>query len=159
MAAKAPQDQQVPLSSLTLQQLMSLKGQLEQELSKLSTTISLTSESVNKAQQAKEALTSFSTSESGREMLVPVTESMYVKGVVQETKRPIIEIGTGYFVETSVDNANAFFSRRLSRLNQQQETLRLTFKEKQQQYQIVVQIANQKIQQQQQMRAMAQQPQ
>lgn len=143
MAAKgAP----LQISSLTVEQLMMIKNQLEGELQKLSATIQLTNESVAKATTAKEALASFAASESGKEMLVPITESMYVHGVVQETKRPIIELGNGYFAETSVDNASQFFSRRIARLNAQQEQLRGSFKEKQQQYQLVVQIANQKIQ-------------
>ena len=143
MAAKGAALQ---ITSLTVEQLMMIKNQLEGELQKLSATIQLTNESVAKATTAKEALAAFAASESGKEMLVPITESMYVHGVVQETKRPIIELGNGYFAETSVDNASQFFSRRISRLNSQQEQLRNSFKEKQQQYQLVVQVANQKIQ-------------
>lgn len=140
------QGQPLPLSSLTVDQLMILKSNLEAELQKLTTTIQLTNESVLKTQNAKDALATFAASTPGQEMLVPITESMYVKGVVEETKRPIIELGNGYFAETSVDNASQFFSRRISRLNGQQEQLRTTFKEKQQQYQLVVSIVNQKIQ-------------
>ena len=138
--------EQLSLSSLTVEQLMIIKNRLEGELQKLTATIQLTNESVAKTQAAKDALANFAASQPGKEMLVPITESMYVKGVVQETKRPIIELGSGYFAETSVDNASQFFSRRISRLNTQQEQLRGTFKEKQQQYQLVVTLANQRLQ-------------
>ena len=138
--------EQLSLSSLTVEQLMIIKNRLEGELQKLTATIQLTNESVAKTQAAKDALANFAASQPGKEMLVPITESMYVKGVVEETKRPIIELGSGYFAETSVDNASQFFSRRIARLNTQQEQLRTQFKEKQQQYQIVVSIANQKLQ-------------
>ena len=138
--------EQLSLTSLTVEQLMILKNRLEGELQKLTTTIQLTNESVAKTQSAKDALANFAASQPGKEMLVPITESMYVKGVVEETKRPIIELGSGYFAETSVDNASQFFSRRIARLNTQQEQLRTQFKEKQQQYQIVVSVANQKLQ-------------
>ncbi|OHS98668.1 coiled-coil protein [Tritrichomonas foetus] len=126
---------------------MTLKSQFESELQKLTASIQLTNDTVVKSQAAKDALTQFSTTETGKEMLVPITESMYVPGVVQETKRPIIELGTGYFAETSVENATAFFSRRIARLNKQQDSLRNSFKEKQSQYQITVQTINQKLQQ------------
>jgi len=79
-------------------------------------------------------------------MLVPVTESIYVHGVVQETKRPILELGTGYFVETSVENAQGFFNRRIRRMNEQQDAFRASFKEKKQHQEIVVSIINQKLQ-------------
>ena len=141
--------QQLPLSSLSIDQLMMLKSQLEGDLDKLTAQIKMTNESVRNSQNAKEALATFSASQPGKEMLVPITESMYVHGTVLETKRPIIEIGAGYFAETSVDNASQFFSRRISRLNSQQEKLSIQFKEKQQQYQVTVQIINQKLRQSQ----------
>ena len=139
-------DQGVPITQLPLQQIMRLKTQFEEELTKLTATIQLTNDQVLKTTQAKGELKQFSTTEEGKAMLVPITESLYVTGKVSTNKRPIIELGTGYFAETSVEKAEAFFNRRIQRLNQQQETLRNSFKEKQQQYQMVVKVANQKIQ-------------
>lgn len=140
-------DQGVPLTQLSIQQVIQLKKQFEDELGKLTATIQMTNEEVLKTTQAKGELKQFSQTEEGKTMLVPITESLYVTGKVAANKRPIIELGTGYFAETSVEKAEAFFNRRIQRLNAQQETLRATFKEKQQQYQMVVQVANQKIQQ------------
>ncbi|EAY13467.1 coiled-coil protein, putative [Trichomonas vaginalis G3] len=142
----APADQGVPVTSLNIQQIMNLKKQFEEELTQLQATITLTNETVLKTQQAKNELKQFTAVETGKTMLVPITESLYVTGTVSSQKRPIIELGTGYFAETSVEKAEAFFNRRLKRLNAQQENLRNSFKEKQQQYQMVVQVANQKIQ-------------
>ena len=139
-------DQGVPLTQLPLQQVMQLKKQFEDELTKLSATIQLTNEQVMKTTQAKAELKQFSNTEEGKTMLVPITESLYVTGKVATNKRPIIELGTGYFAETSVEKADAFFTRRIQRLNNQQETLRNSFKEKQKQYQMVVTVANQKVQ-------------
>jgi prefoldin alpha subunit len=131
---------------LTLEQLLGFKTQLEAELQKLTGTIQLTNETIAKTLAGKDALMTFSNSEVGKDILIPVTESMYVHGTVQETKRPIVELGTGYYVETSVEKAAEFVNKRVSRLKNQQEGLRNTFKEKQQQYQLVVTIANRKIQ-------------
>lgn len=144
MASKA--DQGVPLTSLNIQQVMNLKKQFEDELSQLTTTIQITNDTVLKTQQARAELKQFTAVEAGKTMLVPITESLYVTGQVSSEKRPIIELGTGYFAETSVEKADAFFNRRLKRLTAQQENLKNTFKEKQQQYQMVVQVANQKVQ-------------
>lgn len=141
--------QELPLSSLTIDQLMMLKSQLEGDLNKLTRQIKATNDSVAVSQNAKEALAQFAASQSGKDMFVPITESMYVHGTVEQTKRPIIEIGAGYFAETSVDNASQFFSRRISRLNGQQAKLAAQYKDVQQQYQFTVQIINQKLQQNQ----------
>ena len=143
----ASEARQVPVNQLTVDQLMTLKSQLEGDLQKLTASIQLTNETVAKSQAAKDALTQFASKQSGKEMLVPITESMYVPGIIQDNKRPIIELGTGYFAETSVENATAFFSRRIGRLNKQQDSLRNSFKDKQNQYQLIVQVINQKLQQ------------
>lgn len=76
-----------------------------------------------KFQKAKEALAVSDASEVGKEMLTPITASAYVHGVVHETKRPIIELGTGYSVEPLIGNANGFFNRKIARLNTQHEAL------------------------------------
>ena len=140
-------DQGVPLTQLNVQQVFQLKKQFEDELSKLSATIQLTNEQVMKTTQAKAELKQFTSAEEGKTILVPITESLYVTGKIAHNKRPIIELGTGYFAETSVEKADAFFNRRIQRLNAQQEQLRKTFKEKEQQYQMVIKVANQKVQQ------------
>lgn len=137
--------QTISLASLNIQQLMNLKKQYEEELGKLTATIQLTNDTVLKTTNAREELKSFSKS-TGKTMLVPITESLYVTGKVAEDNRPLIELGTGYYAETSIEKADAFFARRVARLNKQQETLKTNFKEKQHQYQIVVQIMNQKLQ-------------
>ena len=35
----------------------------------------------------------------GNEVLVPLTSSLYVPGVLDEEKRGIVEAGAGYFIE------------------------------------------------------------
>ena len=142
---KQMSDQGVPITQLSLQQVIQLKKQFEDELSKLTATIQMTNEQVLKTQQARSELKQFSQTKDQATMLVPITESLYVTGKAVANKRPIIELGTGYFAETSVEKADAFFNRRIQRLNAQQEQLSTAFKEKQQQYKMVVNVANQKI--------------
>jgi prefoldin alpha subunit len=141
-----PQPTQVPLSALSLQQLVGIRREINDEVRQLTATIQLTNEAIAKAQKAREALATFSTCESGKEMLVPITGSMYVHGVVHAAKRPIIELGTGYFTETTIENANGHFTRKLSRLNGQHEALRNTLRETEQKLQIVQAIIAQKVQ-------------
>jgi prefoldin alpha subunit len=138
----------VSLSALPLQQLLLIRRQINDELQHLSATIRVTNEAIAKTQNAKEALATFAATDPGKEMLVPITGSMYVHGVVHASKRPIIELGTGYFVETSIENASAFFSRKIARLNGQHELLRTSLRENEQKQQIVNAIVAQKVQSQ-----------
>lgn len=142
----------IPVAQLPIKALMQLKDTFELDMQKLTATIQLTNESVHKAQLTREAISTFASSEKNKTMLVPITESMYAVGRVAENNRPIIEIGTGYFAETSVDNALAFFARKIGRLNSQQEALRQKYKESQMNYEQIVEVLNQRIQAAQQRR-------
>jgi prefoldin alpha subunit len=35
----------------------------------------------------------------GKEIMVPLTSSLYVPGVMEENERVLVEVGAGYFVE------------------------------------------------------------
>jgi prefoldin alpha subunit len=41
-------------------------------------------------------------------MLVPLTSSLYIPGKLQDIKKVMVDIGTGYYVEKSVTDADAF---------------------------------------------------
>ena len=50
----------------------------------------------------------------GTAVLVPLTGSMYVPGVIKETEKVLVDVGTGYYVEKDVTAANDYFSRKVS---------------------------------------------
>ena len=52
----------------------------------------------------------------GTAVLVPLTGSMYVPGVIKETEKVLVDVGTGYYVEKDVTAANDYFSRKVSAL-------------------------------------------
>ena len=54
----------------------------------------------------------------GTVVLVPLTGSMYVPGVIKETEKVLVDVGTGYYVEKDVKAANDYFSRKVSVLRQ-----------------------------------------
>lgn len=56
---------------------------------------------------SKDALEQISDDWNNKEILVPLTGSMYVKGVINKIDKFIIDIGTGYYVE-KVKNVETF---------------------------------------------------
>lgn len=56
---------------------------------------------------SKDALEQISEDWKDKEILVPLTGSMYVPGVVKQINKFVIDIGTGYYVE-KVSNINIF---------------------------------------------------
>lgn len=115
--------QQIDLNTLNLQQLTQLKNQLDQ-VSKPPTPIgtrrvtlfdyffffsqelTVFQESLQTLKMArvkysgsKEALEQFKPDWNEKQILVPLTGSMYVPGTIKDADNVIIDIGTGYYVE------------------------------------------------------------
>jgi hypothetical protein len=45
--------------------------------------------------------------------MVPLTQSMFVPGVLEDVERVVIDIGTGYFVEKTITDARDFLKRKV----------------------------------------------
>lgn len=56
-------------------------------------------------------------SNNAQQLLVPLSASLYVKGRVVENDKYMIDIGTGYYVEKTSDEAIEFYSKRIDKLD------------------------------------------
>ncbi|XP_051497395.1 prefoldin subunit 5 isoform X2 [Apus apus] len=121
---------------LSLPQLELLKGQLDQ-LKVVQT----------KYVEAKDCLNVLNKSNEGKDLLVPLTSSMYVPGKLSDVERVLIDIGTGYYVEKGTDDARDFFKRKIDFLTKQMEKIQPALQEKHAMKQAVVETMSQKIQQ------------
>jgi prefoldin alpha subunit len=100
-----------------VQQLSQLKKQLDDELTHLSTSF----QSLRAAQaKFKDCLKSLSTglgpAAAEKEILVPLTSSLYVPGKLAKTDAVIVDVGTGFFVEKSLSDAKEFYERKTAAL-------------------------------------------
>nr|XP_056720271.1 prefoldin subunit 5 [Euleptes europaea] len=138
--------QQVNLSELSLPQLEVLKSQLDQEVEFLSSSIAQLKVVQTKYVEAKDCLTVLNKSNEGKELLVPLSSSMYVPGKLSDVGQVLIDVGTGYYVEKSVENARDFFKRKIDFLTKQMEKIQPALQEKHAMKQAVV-MMSQKIQQ------------
>ena len=53
----------------------------------------------------------------GHEVLVPLTGSMYVPGVIKQTEKVLVDVGTGYYVEKDIPAARDYFNKKVFKLN------------------------------------------
>lgn len=51
-----------------------------------------------------------------RNILVPLTSSLYVPGKLKDTETVIVDVGTGFFVEKKIDEAKAFYEGKVKEL-------------------------------------------
>ena len=54
----------------------------------------------------------------GREVMVPLTSSLYVPGVMEDNNNVLVEVGAGYFIEKSTTDATSYCERKSKSLNE-----------------------------------------
>ncbi|XP_077429706.1 prefoldin subunit 5 [Vanacampus margaritifer] len=140
----------INLADLSLPQLEGLKSQLDQEIEFLTSSISQLKVVQAKYVEAKENLNSLNKNNQGKELLVPLTSSMYVPGTLNDVEHVFVDVGTGYYVEMNVTDSKAFFKRKLDFLTKQIEKIQPALQEKHAMKQAVIEVMNLKIQQLQQ---------
>ena len=55
--------------------------------------------------------------------MVPLTESVYVPGKIREPTKLLVELGTGFFVEKSSKDTNAFLERKIRLVDHNSENI------------------------------------
>ncbi|TNM88997.1 prefoldin subunit 5 [Takifugu rubripes] len=140
----------VNLADLSLPQLEGLKNQLEQDIEFLTSSIGQLKVSQNKFVDAKDSLNVLNENNKGKELLVPLTSSMYVPGSLNDVENVLVDVGTGYYVEKNVKDSKAFFKRKIEFLTKQIEKIQPVLQEKHAMKQAVLEVMNVKIQQLQQ---------
>lgn len=65
---------------------------------------------------AAAALNDLSLRPQGKKMLVPLTASLYVPGTLDEADKVLVDIGTGYFIEKTMDDGKDYCQRKINLL-------------------------------------------
>ena len=103
---------EVSLDKLSIDQLNYVGKQIEQEISNYSSYYSSLRIAYNKFLDNKEYINDLKTYQD-KEILVPMTSSLYIPGKCCDVKRVTVEIGANFFVETTIDKADKFCDRKL----------------------------------------------
>ncbi|KAL2132577.1 hypothetical protein VTI74DRAFT_3632 [Chaetomium olivicolor] len=120
MASRGQQQQQgeaVDLSTLSAQQLSAVKKQLDGEVEHLSTSYAQLAAAQSKFKEClrvvKEGPASFDKQKS---ILVPLTNSLYVKGNLADPDKVLVDVGTGFYVEKDTNSAAEFYEAKIKEL-------------------------------------------
>lgn len=82
----------------------------------------------------------------GKEILVPLTGSMYVTGKLANTSNVLVDIGTGYYAQKSIQDAKEYFKGRVEYVTEQMEKIQQVGLEKSKIRDATVSIIEMKIQ-------------
>ena len=108
---------EVPLDQLTIEQLQYVQKQVEQEINQLSASYTSLKLASAKFSDNKEFVKDFVHC-GDRDILVPLTNSVYIPGKSSNIKSVMIEVGASYFVETNFDNADKCFERKIAMIKE-----------------------------------------
>ncbi|TEA35822.1 hypothetical protein DBR06_SOUSAS1110197 [Sousa chinensis] len=139
--------QSVNITELTLPQLEMLKNQLDQEVEFLSTSIAQLKVVQTKYVEAKDCLNVLNKSNEGTGFPLILASQMYVPGKLHDVEHVLIDVGTGYYVEKTAEDARDFFKRKIDFLTKQMEKIQPALQEKHAMKQAVMEMMSQKIQQ------------
>ncbi|EGC34664.1 hypothetical protein DICPUDRAFT_34623 [Dictyostelium purpureum] len=151
-----PAQQQVNLATLSLEQLQLVREQVEEEIQQLSESIQQLRHASNKYLEAKDAMGGLKGTE-GKEILVPLTSSIYISGKINANEKVLVDIGTGYFVEMGIDQGQGFSTRKVQLIQEQVNKVQQAITIKRQNLDQIMQVAQGKLALYKQQQAQAQQ--
>eukprot|EP01121_Diplochlamys_sp_Union-15-3_P021083 TRINITY_DN8426_c0_g1_i1.p1 TRINITY_DN8426_c0_g1~~TRINITY_DN8426_c0_g1_i1.p1 ORF type:complete len:163 (+),score=37.94 TRINITY_DN8426_c0_g1_i1:42-491(+) len=135
----------IDIMTLSVEQLVEVKQAIEKEVRLLSNSFSQLKVVQNKYLDGKENLESINETAKDKEFLVPLTSSLYVPGKLADTRRVIVDIGTGYYVEQTVSKAMDFISRRVAVVEENLTKIQQAIESKRKNLEVVIQILQGKL--------------
>lgn len=138
--------QRVDLTTLSLPQLAQLKQQLEQDLNLYQESLQTLKIAQTKFQESADSAEKLDKMKEGCTILVPLTGSMYVPGKISKPEKPLVDIGTGYYAENTIEQAKSYFKRKVKFVTEQMEKVQLLGMEKSQVRDAVAEVMELKVQ-------------
>ncbi|KAI4492596.1 prefoldin subunit 5 [Polistes fuscatus] len=121
--SEGSQMQQIDISNLNLQQLMQLKQQMDHELNIFQDSLHKLKLAQSRFLESGSCLEKITPKVEGKEILVPLTGSMYVTGKLANTSDVLVDIGTGYYVQKNIQDAKEYFKGRVEYVTKQMEKI------------------------------------
>ncbi|KAF1806706.1 prefoldin, alpha subunit [Mucor lusitanicus] len=142
--------QQVNIADLDLSSLQQVKTQLEEELSHLTQSYSKLKSVQGRFTDCADSVDSLKAEKADDKIiLVPLTSSLYVPGKLSNVSKVIVDVGTGYYIEKSVSDASKFYNDKVGYVKKNLGTLEKTITDKQSTLRAIVNVMQDKIQQDQ----------
>ncbi|TGZ83305.1 Prefoldin alpha subunit [Ascodesmis nigricans] len=141
-----PQQQTVDLNSLSVDNLASVKKQLDEELEHLSNSFTKLRQAQSKFRECIISVKKgVHESQAGKTILVPLTTSLYIPGKLADTEKVLVDVGTGYYVEKSTTDAEKFYQSKVDGLGKSLADLEKVIAQKSQNLRIVEDVLRQKV--------------
>ncbi|KAJ2356386.1 subunit of tubulin prefoldin [Coemansia erecta] len=148
MSESAPQS--ISLEDLPLSQLQNIKGQLEAEISELTTAFSQMKQAQSAFRECKNCIESMTPETQDKTIMIPLSNSLYVPGKLSNIDSVVVDVGTGYYVEKSKADAATYYSGKMEYVQSNAQKIQETVEQKQSSYRGLLDVMQYKITQQRQ---------
>ena len=108
--------QEVDITKVSPQQLQELGQAIEGEVKQLSMYFQQIHQAINKFEDSKKVVNYLNLKSTNKDVMVPLTSSLYVPGKLDETNNVMLEVGGGYFIEKDLEGAKDYCDRKISKL-------------------------------------------
>ncbi|PIA35447.1 hypothetical protein AQUCO_03500070v1 [Aquilegia coerulea] len=102
------------MENLSLEQLKGIKEQADQEVNLLQDSLNHIRTATTRLENAATALHELSLRPQGKQMLVPLTASLYVPGILDDADKVLVDVGTGYFIEKTMVEGKDYCERKIN---------------------------------------------
>ena len=123
----APKD--VDVTKVPPQQLLQLQRAYEAEIDALTSSNNQLTAAVRKFGDSSIVLGYLKEKAADKDIMVPLTSSLYVPGRMEDNQRVLVEVGASYYVEQSTEAAQKYCDRKIKQItesvNKLQEILQL----------------------------------
>ncbi|RDA90532.1 hypothetical protein CP533_4140 [Ophiocordyceps camponoti-saundersi (nom. inval.)] len=123
----AAERETLDLNTLEPAQLAQVKKQLDEELEHLTSSYTQLNGAQNRFKECLICVRSRSSSNGrlqfltlpavSKSVLVPLTNSLYVRGELSNTETLLVDVGTGFLVEKKLKSAEQFYERKTQEIN------------------------------------------
>ena len=127
---------EIPIEKLSIDQLNYIGQQIEKDIKHYSQYYSSLRAVNNKYLDNKEYIKMLKEFKD-KEILVPMTSSLYIPGKCADVKKITIEIGANFFVETTIEKAEKFCDRKIESLKKNMDEIDKIIQEKNDQLNVV----------------------
>lgn len=113
---------EIPLKQLSLEQLSTVGKQIEQDIQSLSSSYTSLKVVLNKFRDNKAYIKELVNSKD-KEMLIPLTQAVFVPGKCSDISHLMLELGANYVIQTDVPKAESFCDRKIALLNENMDKI------------------------------------
>ena len=136
MSLQKEQVKEIPIEKLSIEQLNYVGQQIEKDIKNYSQYYSSLRAVNNKYLDNQEYIKMLKEFKD-KEILVPMTSSLYIPGKCADVKKLTIEIGANFFVETTIEKAEKFCERKIESLKKTMDEIDKIIQEKNDQLNVV----------------------